>query len=124
MPVDVKVEVKGLEEVQKKMVQVAKDMRGTPALNAMRQATLLVHRSAKQNAPVDTGRLRASITPSVSQSGNTVMGVVGSNVEYAPFQEFGTRHMKGRFYLKRALEQNARRIYSLLSRFVEQVVKK
>jgi hypothetical protein len=39
------------------------DLHGEPMLQGMRNATLLVTRDAKRFAPVDTGRLRASITP-------------------------------------------------------------
>ena len=146
MPVDVKVElsVADLEKIQKKMEQIVRDLRGGPALTAMKTATLGVQRRAKLNAPVDTGRLRASIWPSVKQSGNIITGVIGSNVEYAPYQEFGTygskggyyvglgaekvregrAGRKGLYYMRRALEQSAKEIRRLLSRFVEQVVKK
>jgi HK97 gp10 family phage protein len=57
----------------------------------MRTATMIIQRDAKIGAPVDTGRLRASITPSVADLGDVVQGVVGSNVTYAPYMELGTR---------------------------------
>lgn len=50
------------------------------------KACLLVEGDAKKRCPVDTGQLRASITYEVE--GNT--GVVGTNVEYAPYVEYGT----------------------------------
>jgi HK97 gp10 family phage protein len=89
--IDVKLEVKGMKELQKKSEQVVRDLRGEPMLQAMRDATLLVTRGAKINAPVDTGRLRVSITPEVRSEGENLIGVVGSNVVYAPYQELGTR---------------------------------
>lgn len=91
MPVKISAEVKGLKETQRNLEQAVKDLRGTPMLNAMRDATLYVTRDAKINAPVDTGRLRASITPEVTAQGETIQGVVGSNVTYAPYMELGTR---------------------------------
>jgi HK97 gp10 family phage protein len=46
---------------------------------------------AKLLAPVDDGNLRSSINHVVDGSGKRV--VIGTNVEYAPYQEFGTgRH--------------------------------
>lgn len=84
-------EIKGLKEIQRNMEKAVKDLRGTPIVNAMRDATLMVTRDAKINAPVDTGRLRASITPEVSSAAEEVRGVVGSNVVYAPYVELGTR---------------------------------
>jgi HK97 gp10 family phage protein len=43
---------------------------------------------AKQNAPVDLGQLRASINYDVEANQNKVK--YGTNVEYAPYVEFGT----------------------------------
>ena len=50
------------------------------------QACLLVEAEAKRKCPVDTGQLRQSITHEVID--NT--GVIGTNVEYAPYVEYGT----------------------------------
>ncbi len=89
----IETEIKGLLETQRKLEQVVADLRGQPMLTAMRDATLIVQRSARQLAPVDTGRLRASITPEVRgdpMSGN-ITGVVGSNVEQAAPMELGTK---------------------------------
>ena len=88
---EIDIEIKGLKETQKEMERIVTDLRGEPFLNGMRRATLLVQRSAKIKAPVDTGRLRASITPEVRWQGNTAIGVVGSDVKYAPFVELGTK---------------------------------
>ncbi|MCU0515233.1 MAG: HK97 gp10 family phage protein, partial [Anaerolineae bacterium] len=85
------VEIRGLVEAQQKIAQVVRDLRGEAYLRGMREATLMVTRSAKLRAPVDTGRLRASITPTVQRSGETVTGVVGTNVKYAAAVELGSR---------------------------------
>ena len=58
---------------------------------------------AKAAAPVDTGRLRNSITHEV-ENGNAAL--VGSNVEYAPYVELGTRNMKAKPYLRPAIENH------------------
>ena len=52
----------------------------------LNKACLLVENDAKRKCPVDTGQLRASITHEVE--GQT--GIVGTNVEYAPYVEYGT----------------------------------
>ena len=80
---EVQAEVKGLEETQEKLTQVLEDLDGPPMVRAMRTATLMVQRDAKIFSPVDTGRLRASITPKVVTMAEVVEGVVGSNVSYA-----------------------------------------
>lgn len=88
------IEVKGLIELQKKTIQMVTDLHGAPIIDAMKSSTLEVLRDAVKNAPVDTGRLRASILPDIQVDQNEVRGVVGSDVEYAPAVEFGSRpHM-------------------------------
>ena len=52
----------------------------------LEKACILVENEAKRKCPVDTGQLRASITHNVSEG----TGVVGTNVEYAPYVEYGT----------------------------------
>lgn len=53
-------------------------------------------------APVDTGRLRQSI--GVRRIGDGHYRV-GTNVSYAPFVEFGTRHTRAQPFLRPALEK-------------------
>ena len=97
---EITIEVEGLDEVRKKMEQMVKDVRGGETLRAMKKSTLLVQRAARKNlrpwrgpgtGGVDTGRLRASITPEIRTLSGTIVGAVGSNVSYAPFQEVGFR---------------------------------
>lgn len=120
----VKAEIKGLREAQKKIEQVIKDLRGTPFLQAMRDATLIVQRAAKINAPVDTGRLRSSITPEIRNFNNVVQGVVGSNVEYAPkIEKPGRVRRSGRRpYLQPAFEENREKIIKLINLAVGRIV--
>lgn len=89
--VSAKITAKGLKEAQAKLRQVATDMHGQPMQDGMEKAAMLVTRSARIKAPVDTGRLRASIVPEVRVQGKDVVGVIGSNVVYAPFVELGTK---------------------------------
>lgn len=69
----------------------------------MTRLLLRVVNAAKQNCPVDTGRLRDSITWELGGSGALLEGRVGSNVEYAPYVELGTRHMAPRAFLRNAI---------------------
>lgn len=85
------IKVNGLIETQEKLDQVAEDSHGKPMIEAMRDVTLLVTRSGRENAPVDRGQLRASIIPEVKSMGIVVHGIVGSNRIYAAPQELGTR---------------------------------
>jgi len=88
---EVDAEIKGLKEFYAKVDQISRDITGTPMGTAMARATLLVTRSARKAAPVDRGPLRASIVPEVVIRTKEVKGIVGSNKEYGPYQELGTR---------------------------------
>lgn len=91
------VTVRGAIETREKLEQVARDLHGDAMIDGMRDAALIVEADAKRNAPVDTGRLRSSITSQVTVvSKRDVQGVVGSNVRYAPYMELGTGTFVGR----------------------------
>lgn len=60
---------------------------------------------AKAICPVDTGRLSNSITH-LQEDERTE--VIGTNVEYAPYVELGTRKMVARPYLRPAIESHIR----------------
>lgn len=55
-------------------------------------------------APVDTGRLRASITHETRPEEESVY--IGTNVEYAAYVEYGTKKMKAQPYLKPGIMNN------------------
>lgn len=59
---------------------------------------------AKRLCPVDTGRLRSSITEELRHDGEGLVEVVGTNVEYAAFVELGTVHSRAQPYLRPAAE--------------------
>lgn len=60
-----------------------------------------IQREAKGLAPVKTGSLRSSVAVGTSEDGELA---VGTNVEYAVHQEFGTRFQKGTAFLFPAAE--------------------
>jgi HK97 gp10 family phage protein len=79
----------GLELLKSKL---QKDTVKEPVDEGIKKITLWTHRTAMQSTPVDTGRLRASVTS--QRLGE--MGKVGTNVQYAQFVEYGTKHMEPR----------------------------
>ena len=149
----ISMELRGLKEAQRATERAIQEMHGPPLLNAMRDATLAVTRTARMEAKSDTGRYRASIVPDVTMHGSTVVGVVGTNVRHAPFAVLDTRphwpprhalevwarrHRIPVFLVMRAiarrgtrgdqslikgLEQNAERIVQLLDRGVELILR-
>ena len=65
------------------------------------KAALTLEKNAKQNCPVDTGKLRASITTEVGK----LEAEVGTNVEYALCVEFGTSKQKAQPFMRPALDK-------------------
>lgn len=85
--------IEGDKKVRDGMRQLAEDIHGREAVKVMERAVLVVERDAKKNAPVDTGRLRSSITHAVQTTSAfmpRLQGIVGTSVMYAPYQELGT----------------------------------
>jgi len=64
---------------------------------------VLVESRAKRNTPVDTGRLRASITHELGSEGRDLVARIGTNVDYALPVELGTIYMAARSMLRNAL---------------------
>jgi len=71
------------------------------ASEAVRKAALDIEAHAKVNAPVDTGALRNSIT---TEEVDDLNQIVGTNVEYSIYQEFGTVKMPAHPFLIPAAE--------------------
>lgn len=76
---------------------------GEVAKDLQRRA-LQVEAAAKQLCPVDTGRLRSSITNELGVDADGLMAVVGTNVDYAPHVELGTSKMAAQPFLLPALD--------------------
>ena len=143
----VEIEVEGLKELQKKAIQMVSDMHGQVMVHAMRDVLITLVRRVVANPPggygpsgstsdirnkvgyipVDTGRLRASVTPKFqpfSGSPPTVAGVVGTNVHYGPYQEFGTKRVRALKFFKTSLKDNAKYIKDRFADAIQLVVKK
>lgn len=67
-------------------------------------SAFVIEGEAKVLAPVDTGNLRASYQTEKTRPDGTQF-LVGTNVEYAPFVEFGTSKMAAQAHLTPAAEQ-------------------
>lgn len=71
---------------------------------ALEKIGLAAEGFAKRLCPVDTGRLRNSITHTVDVGFDSVY--IGTNVEYAQAVEMGTRKQKAQPYLKPAAQNH------------------
>lgn len=69
------------------------------AYTALEKCGLVAEGYAKRLCPVDTGRLRNSITHTTVSENETV-AYIGTNVEYAPYVELGTRYTRAQPFIK------------------------
>jgi phage gpG-like protein len=90
----ISLEVKGLKELQKKLT---KEAMLQPFNEGVKKITLALQREVTVATPVITGRLRASITPKVTEANGIFQGLVGTNVQYSTFVEYGHSQTPGRF---------------------------
>lgn len=82
-------EITGLTDVKAMLKKQRDDIPQTLQV-AMEKGALVIEGDAKRRCPVDTGRLRASITTATSVEGEQVVATVGTNIEYAAAVEYGT----------------------------------
>jgi HK97 gp10 family phage protein len=81
--------IKGLEQIVKGLESEAPKR---AIHDNLTDVTLKVEAKAKKSTVVDTGRLRASITHKIGEQS----AIIGTNVNYAGFIEYGTSKMKAR----------------------------
>lgn len=65
----------------------------------VKEDTAYMHREIARETPVDTTFLRRSENISIEDNGLT--GRVTATADYASYQEYGTRFIYGKFYMKK-----------------------
>lgn len=105
--------VKGVSEVKdnlRKLLAISRE----GATDVAMQGALVFERGAKGRAPVDTGKLRASI---VSEPDDNEAGLAHcfTNTEYAPHQEFGTAYQPGTAFMRPTMDSDASQIFRVMA---------
>lgn len=98
---DLQIKIKNLAQIRSAFNAAPSLMRANMA-KAIAISTFKVGRDSRINTPVDTGRLRASTREQVTP----IKGIVATHVNYDIFVHEGTRYMRGRPFLRNALESN------------------
>lgn len=110
MAVDFKIESDNTDKILKDAEMAIK--------KSLTEIGLIVEGDAKLKTPVDTGRLRNSFTNEVKMKEKAVY--IGSNVEYAPYIEYGHRvgtsnsFYEGRHMLADAITGNQSEMKSII----------
>lgn len=74
-----------------------------PVAKDLQRRAIKVTTAATRLCPVDTGRLRSSITNELGADSGGLFALIGTNVEYAIYVELGTRHAAAQAFLRPAL---------------------
>lgn len=85
---------------------------------AIKKSILVIQADSMRNTPVLTGRLRASHTSMFSN----LKGAVSTNTNYDVFVHEGTRFMKGRPYMRQAVEKNNNQVQDYFTKAVDNVL--
>lgn len=76
------------------------------AEDTVKTSVMKIEADARENCPVDTGRLRDSINSRIEQQGDDITGIVSTDVEYAGYVEYGTSKMSAQPYMTPAFNDN------------------
>lgn len=84
----------------------------------IKQIAVFIEAEAKLRAPVSTGRLRNSITHQTESNETQSKAYIGTNVEYAPYVEFGvaSKNIPAQPYLRPAIEENRDKIKKIIEK--------
>lgn len=86
-------------------------------VKSLTEAGKLIETRAKLLCPVDTGNLRKSITSEVKD----LTAEIGTNVDYAPYVEFGTRRSKAQPYLRPSGDNSRRDVENIFRKNLKAV---
>lgn len=87
----------GFKELLAKLAEM--EAKNLNAKEVVKKNGAEMHAKAQRYAPVDTGTLKRSITLEIKDSGMTAE-VDGGHVNYAVYQEYGTRYQSGTPFIR------------------------
>jgi HK97 gp10 family phage protein len=111
LSIQFRVELTGVEDFAAKMRTLDETIQNC-VQDALNQTAQQVLRRAQELAPVRTGRLIAGIYAQIIYKW---VVKVACMVPYALFQELGTRYISPRYFLTRALAENASNFMFIVS---------
>lgn len=118
------IKVEGLDELQKGLKKFPKEWNKI-ARQSLGPGLGVLERGSKQEAPVDEGILRASVGSEIVKGpGSVIIGKVGSGLEYASYQEYGTRYQPGKPYLRPTLKKYKNKVIKMFEKGIAKALKR
>lgn len=116
------VKIDGVKELQSKFKQMDSEIQKALS-EAVSAGAAVVERDAKIRCPVDTGTLRRSLREmKQNKTPWRIESQVGTDTEYAPHVEFGTRYQRAQPYLRPALDENTNEIQAAFETRLNQLI--
>ena len=100
----------------KLQVKLEKNMDLSAVKTVVKKNGAEMQKKAQKEAPIDTGHLHDSIMLEITDGGMTAE--VASTAEYAGYQEYGTRFMKGKPHIQPAFNGQKEKFKSDLQKLV------
>lgn len=103
----------GFEKLEAKLT---KNMDLSAVKSAVKKNGSAMQKKAQKEAPIDSGHLHDVIFLEITDGGMTAE--VESTAEYAAYQEYGTRFMKGKPHIRPAFDEQKGKFKSDLGKLV------
>lgn len=122
---DLSLEIEGMAELNKVLSDLAKQY-PAQVLKGCADTGFVIERAAKENETrVDTGNLRSSIRTNVDKEAGEVTVTAGGtsdgqkDVDYAVYQELGTRSIEPLLFMTNAAEVGFRQLPDLVKKAID-----
>ena len=112
------IDFRKIEKLQKAMKEMP-DLITEELGKAVRDLVLIVEAKAKELCPVDTGKLRASITPVIQ---SWAKAYVGTNTHYAPYVEYGTKMSPAQPFLEPAFLEGKKQASKVFGKAISRAI--
>ena len=103
---DITIKIENIDKIREAFARYP-EIVGPFLRDASMKSAFAVEGQAKLLAPVDTGRLRATIGTSLGIANRGITAIVSTNVFYAIYVHEGTRFMKGRPFMYQAAQRKS-----------------
>ena len=116
----INIKVTGVKETQDWLHKIAEQVHDD-VVGAIRQTTSEIEQTALRLVPVDTGRLKRSISKEIRHQG--MIGRVKAETPYAPSVEYGSVRQPEQPFLRPAFERHAPSLRRNISKIIDNAIR-